>query len=104
MVYLSELIQKDTAHEMQLKSSLGRLFLQFGDIGSAERYFAMATELCDQASDVDRADILADAGLLAIGQNNYAQALKCFQDALKIQPENYMVCQNASFVTPWRVF
>ena len=96
VVYLSELIQKDTAHEMQLKSSLGRLFLQFGDIASAQRYFAMATELCDQASDVDRADVLADAGLLAIGQNNYAQALKCFQDALTIQPENYMLVNNVA--------
>ena len=91
VLYLSELIEKDPAHEMQLKSSLGRLFLQFGDINSAQRYFSLSKELSNPKSETERADVLTDAGLLAIGQNNYAQALKSFQEALTIQPENYTV-------------
>ncbi|CAG7828460.1 unnamed protein product [Allacma fusca] len=94
LLYLTLLLQKDTEHEMQLKSSIGRLFLQFGDIASAERYLNLAAELSRANSETDRVDTLVDSGLLAISQNNYSDAFNSFKQALAIQPDNYMLTNN----------
>ena len=74
-----------------LYSALGRVYLQIGDVQLAQHAFNSAADLRDVNSPIDAIASLTDAGLVAIAQNAFAEALGYFQQALTLQPDNPVV-------------
>ncbi|XP_069462132.1 trafficking protein particle complex subunit 12 [Ambystoma mexicanum] len=83
--------------EAQLLSGIGRIFLQIGDIKTAEKYF-QDVERVTQNSDVQQNKImvLMNRAFLFLGQNNFSEAHKYFTDILKIEPNNAVANNNAA--------
>ncbi|XP_037384472.1 trafficking protein particle complex subunit 12 [Talpa occidentalis] len=90
-------IQYQPEQEPQLLSGIGRIFLQIGDIRTAEKYF----------QDVERATrtlegprgkvmVLMNRAFLHLGQNNFADAHRFFSDVLKLEPTNAVANNNAA--------
>lgn len=74
-----------------LYSALGRVYLQVGDVQLAQNAFNSAADLRDVSKPADAIDSLTDAGLVAIAQNAFSEALGYFQQALALQPDNPVV-------------
>lgn len=74
-----------------LYSALGRVYLQIGDIPLAQQAFNCAVDLRDVSKPSDAIASLTDAGLVAIAQNAFVDALGYFQQALALQPDNPVV-------------
>jgi Flp pilus assembly protein TadD len=74
-----------------LYSALGRVYLQIGDVQLAQHAFNSAADLRDVSKTIDAVASLTDAGLVAIAQNAFAEALGYFQQALTLQPDNPVV-------------
>jgi tetratricopeptide (TPR) repeat protein len=74
-----------------LYSALGRVYLQIGDVQLAQHAFNSAADLRDVSITVDAVASLTDAGLVAIAQNAFTEALGYFQQALTLQPDNPVV-------------
>lgn len=95
--YLTLLCDKDKTKAPQLKSSIGRLFLQLGDINTAGKYFQEAAELRPGDSDSEQVENLVDSGMLSIAQGAYPEAFALLQQAVLIQPDNFMVGLNLNY-------
>uniref|UniRef100_A0A1B6BYH9 Uncharacterized protein n=1 Tax=Clastoptera arizonana TaxID=38151 RepID=A0A1B6BYH9_9HEMI len=101
VVILENLALEETnaVYKRTLKSALGRIFLQFGDILNAERSFSLAHQLKQtqmgtlNADTVDFRDIV-DKGLMAVAQNSFQEAYDCFYKASLLEPSNIMVMNN----------
>ena len=93
-LFLTRLCEIDPGHRPQLKAAIGRLFLQHGDLTSAQEYFHKASELRTLESDSDQVDTLVDSALILITQNSYPEALALLTQASHIQPDNFMVLNN----------
>lgn len=95
--YLS-IIQYEPQQRVQLLSGIGRIFLQIGDIKTAEKYF-QEVEKADQEKGqgpmIDTA-ILMNRAFVYLSQNNYADAHSCFSSVLKIDPNNPVANNNAA--------
>lgn len=83
--------------EAQLLSGIGRIFLQIGDIKTAEKYF-QDVERVTQKSDVkqNKIMVLMNRAFLFLGQNNFSEAHKFFTEILKIEPNNAVANNNAA--------
>ncbi|CAH1395351.1 unnamed protein product [Nezara viridula] len=82
-----------------LESSLGRIFLQVGDVINAEKCFTVANSLKRNKKNTlstNTADLreLVDQGLVHVAQNNYKEAHELFQKASLLDPSNIMVLNN----------
>jgi len=67
-----------------LYAAYGRLYLQLGNIGRADTWFAAASKLRDPNNPEDQLDGLMDSAFLAIGQGQFESALERFQTALSL--------------------
>lgn len=74
-----------------LHSILGRVYLQIGDVQLAQQSFNAAALLRDPNKASDVVDSFTDAGMVAIAQNAFIEALSYFQQALAIQPDDPVV-------------
>lgn len=95
--YLS-IIQYEPQQRVQLLSGIGRIFLQIGDIKTAEKYFQEvenAGQEKGQGPMIDTA-ILMNRAFVYLSQNNYADAHTCFSSVLKIDPNNPVANNNAA--------
>ncbi|ODN05233.1 Trafficking protein particle complex subunit 12 [Orchesella cincta] len=92
--HLSALREKDTERNAQLTSAIGRLFLQFGDLTTAQTYFKEAAGIRSSNSELDRVENLVDAALYYIAQGVYTDAFGLLKEALVIQPDNFMITNN----------
>ncbi|XP_057374768.1 trafficking protein particle complex subunit 12-like [Daphnia carinata] len=79
-----------------LYSALGRVYLQIGDIPLAQQAFNCAVDLRDINKPGDAIASLTDAGLVAIAQNAFSEALGYFQQALALQPDNPVLVNNTA--------
>nr|CAG4636912.1 EOG090X0439 [Ceriodaphnia reticulata] len=79
-----------------LYSALGRVYLQVGDVQLAQHAFNSAADLRDISQPTDAIDSLTDAGLIAIAQNAFSEALGYFQQALALQPNNPVLVNNTA--------
>ncbi|EFX69564.1 hypothetical protein DAPPUDRAFT_62103, partial [Daphnia pulex] len=79
-----------------LYSALGRVYLQIGDVQLAQHAFNSAADLRDVNNTVDAIASLTDAGLVAIAQNAFAEALGYLQQALTLQPDNPVLVNNTA--------
>lgn len=71
-----------------LQLALGRIYLQCGDLFSAEDNFNKVFSAGDQAKTIAEC---INVGLLKVAKGDFEDALKLFEEGLKIQPKNIMV-------------
>ncbi|XP_074187737.1 trafficking protein particle complex subunit 12 isoform X2 [Rhinolophus sinicus] len=90
-------IQCHPEQEPQLLSGIGRIFLQIGDIKTAEKYF-QDVEKVTQKLDGPQGKImvLMNRAFLHLGQNNFAEAHRFFTEILRIEPTNAVANNNAA--------
>ncbi|XP_056420067.1 trafficking protein particle complex subunit 12 [Hyla sarda] len=86
--------------EPQLLSGIGRIFLQIGDIKTAETYFQDVEKVIENLVTKEEANnkimILMNKAFLHLGQNNFSVAHKFFTEVLKLDPTNTVANNNAA--------
>ncbi|XP_018416001.1 PREDICTED: trafficking protein particle complex subunit 12, partial [Nanorana parkeri] len=86
--------------EPQLLSGIGRIFLQIGDIKTAEKYYLDAEKVIENLANKDEPEmkimVLMNRAFLHLGQNNFAEAQKFFSEVLKVDPTNTVANNNAA--------
>ncbi|XP_049640824.1 trafficking protein particle complex subunit 12 [Suncus etruscus] len=90
-------IQYHPEQEPQLLSGIGRIFLQIGDIKTAEKYFQDVENVTQKLDGLQgKIMVLMNRAFLHLGQNNFAEAHKFFTEILKIDPTNAVADNNAA--------
>ncbi|XP_075717261.1 trafficking protein particle complex subunit 12 isoform X2 [Rhinoderma darwinii] len=86
--------------EPQLLSGIGRIFLQIGDIKTAEKYFQDVEKVIQNLANKDETHnkmmVLMNRAFLHLGQNNFSEAHKFFAEVLKLDPTNTVANNNAA--------
>ncbi|KAI5618831.1 trafficking protein particle complex subunit 12 isoform X1 [Silurus asotus] len=92
------IIQYEPQQTVQLLSGIGRIFLQIGDIKTAEKYFQEVEQAAQEKGKgpVHDMAVLMNRAFVHLSQNNYADAHTCFSDVLKIDPNNPVANNNAA--------
>ncbi|KAA0711509.1 Trafficking protein particle complex subunit 12 [Triplophysa tibetana] len=96
-VYQS-IIEYEPEQKVQLLSGIGRIFLQIGDIRTADKYFLEVEKACElkgKSPDEDTS-VLMNRAFVHLSQNNYTDAHECFSSVLKIDPKNPVANNNAA--------
>uniref|UniRef100_G3PIW0 Trafficking protein particle complex subunit 12 n=1 Tax=Gasterosteus aculeatus aculeatus TaxID=481459 RepID=G3PIW0_GASAC len=92
------IIQYEPQQRVQLLSGIGRIFLQIGDVKTAERYFLDVETAC-QTTGSQPAHItcvLMNRAFVYLSQNNYGDAHASFSEVLKNDPKNPVANNNAA--------
>lgn len=90
-------IQYHPEQEPQLLSGIGRIFLQIGDIKTAEKYFQDVEKVAQKLDGLQgKIMVLMNRAFLYLGQNNFAEAHKFFTEILRIDPTNAVANNNAA--------
>ncbi|XP_038656247.1 trafficking protein particle complex subunit 12 [Scyliorhinus canicula] len=91
-------IQYQPEQEPQLLSGIGRLLLQIGDIKTAEKYFQEVEKISPKLGNELHQNIIIqmNRAFLHLGQNNYAEAHKYFNEVTKLDPSNPVANNNAA--------
>ncbi|XP_028371448.1 trafficking protein particle complex subunit 12 [Phyllostomus discolor] len=90
-------IQFHPEQEPQLLSGIGRIFLQIGDIKTAERYFQDVEKAAQkQDGPQGKTVVLMNRAFLHLGQNDFAEAHRFFSEILRIDPTNAVANNNAA--------
>ncbi|XP_026700630.1 trafficking protein particle complex subunit 12 isoform X2 [Athene cunicularia] len=75
--------------EPQLLSGIGRIFLQIGDIKTAEKYFQDVEKATHKLDGLQsQIMVLMNRAFLHLGQNNFAEAHRFFTEILRIDSSN----------------
>ncbi|XP_068573831.1 trafficking protein particle complex subunit 12 [Cebidichthys violaceus] len=92
------IIQYEPQQRVQLLSGIGRIFLQIGDVKTAERYFQDVEKACQMTGSQPghTTCVLMNRAFVYLSQNNYAEAHASFADVLKIDPKNPVANNNAA--------
>ncbi|XP_054894276.1 trafficking protein particle complex subunit 12 [Poeciliopsis prolifica] len=92
------IIQYEPQQRVQLLSGIGRIFLQIGDVKTAERYFQDVEKAYEtKGSNLSHATcILMNRAFVYLSQNNYTEAHATFLEVLKIDPKNPVANNNAA--------
>ncbi|XP_062252783.1 trafficking protein particle complex subunit 12 [Platichthys flesus] len=94
----SSIIQYEPHQRVQLLSGIGRIFLQIGDVQTAEGYFQDVERACQmkgsQSSHITC--MLMNRAFVHLSQNNYGEAHASFTEVLKIDPKNPVANNNAA--------
>nr|XP_019940522.1 PREDICTED: trafficking protein particle complex subunit 12 [Paralichthys olivaceus]XP_019940523.1 PREDICTED: trafficking protein particle complex subunit 12 [Paralichthys olivaceus] len=94
----NSIIQYEPQQRVQLLSGIGRIFLQIGDVKTAERYFQDVERACQmkgsQSSHITC--MLMNRAFVHLSQNNYSEAHTSFAEVLKIDPKNPVANNNAA--------
>ncbi|KAM9786437.1 trafficking protein particle complex subunit 12 [Syngnathus typhle] len=92
------IIQYEPQQRAQLLSGIGRIFLQIGDIQTAEMYFCDVEKTCQRIDSEPGLTtcVLMNRAFVHLSQNNYAEAHSSFMDVLKTDPKNPVANNNAA--------
>ncbi|KAM4723572.1 trafficking protein particle complex subunit 12 isoform 1-T2 [Anableps anableps] len=92
------IIQYEPQQRVQLLSGIGRIFLQIGDVKTAERYFQDVEKAYQmKGSNLSHATcVLMNRAFVYLSQNNYAEAHATFLEVLKTDPKNPVANNNAA--------
>ncbi|KAF4795387.1 Trafficking protein particle complex subunit 12 [Turdus rufiventris] len=83
--------------EPQLLSGIGRIFLQIGDIKTAEKYFQDVEKAAHKLDGLQsQIMVLMNRAFLHLGQNNFAEAHRFFTEVLRIDSSNAVANNNAA--------
>ncbi|XP_054976924.1 trafficking protein particle complex subunit 12 [Sorex araneus] len=90
-------IQYHPEQEAQLLSGIGRIFLQIGDIKTAEKYFEDVEKVTQKLNGLQgKIMVLMNRAFLHLGQNNFSEAHRFFTEVLKTDPTNAVANNNAA--------
>lgn len=92
------IIQYEPQQRVQLLSGIGRIFLQIGDVKTAERYFQDVEKACQMkgSQPSHTTCMVMNRAFVYLSQNNYAEAHSSFTEVLKIDPKNPVANNNAA--------
>ncbi|KAM8914622.1 trafficking protein particle complex subunit 12 [Spinachia spinachia] len=92
------IIQYEPQQRVQLLSGIGRIFLQIGDVNTAERYFLDVEKACQTAGSqpAHATCVLMNRAFVYLSQNNYGEAHASFSEVLKSDPKNPVANNNAA--------
>ncbi|XP_067099224.1 trafficking protein particle complex subunit 12 isoform X1 [Osmerus mordax] len=92
------IIQYEPQQKVQLLSGIGRIFLQIGDIRTAEKHFQDVEKACQSQGNApsQQTSVFMNRAFVYLSQNNYAEAHASFSDVLKIDPKNPVANNNAA--------
>ncbi|KAK1171867.1 trafficking protein particle complex subunit 12-like [Acipenser oxyrinchus oxyrinchus] len=92
------IIQYEPEQQPQLLSGIGRIFLQIGDIKTADKYFQdMEKVFTTKGDDPNQSTlVLMNRAFVYLSQNNYGEAHSLFSEVLKIDPSNPVANNNAA--------
>ncbi|XP_006626461.1 trafficking protein particle complex subunit 12 [Lepisosteus oculatus] len=92
------IIQYEPEQKPQLLSGIGRIFLQIGDIKTAETYFQDVENIFKMKGDDPSQNtfVLMNRAFVYLSQNNYGEAHKSFSEVLRIDPKNPVAHNNAA--------
>ncbi|KAI3367982.1 hypothetical protein L3Q82_026807, partial [Scortum barcoo] len=93
------IIQYEPQQRVQLLSGIGRIFLQIGDVKTAERYFQDVEKACQMKGSQPSHTtcvLMNRMAFVYLSQNNYAEAHASFIEVLKIDPKNPVANNNAA--------
>ena len=90
--------------KISIKSAIGRVYLQLGDVTVATDSFEVAKELRKNKMQSEtgdkytgmKVDELIDDALVSMSTNNFADALNILEEADRLAPENSLVINNKS--------
>ncbi|KAF0297248.1 Trafficking protein particle complex subunit 12 [Amphibalanus amphitrite] len=87
-----------------LRSAVGRVYLQLGNVAAARAAFASVTEAAPagESGHSLQCQQLINAALLAIGENDFADAQSQFERALELEPQNAAVLTNVAVCLLYR--
>ncbi|KAH7973393.1 hypothetical protein HPB49_000661 [Dermacentor silvarum] len=88
------LLEKNSGRKAQLHSALGRIYLQLGDVETAQSHFHKAEALYHGMALEGRLEILINKGTMALALNRYAEAYHFYEEASKLQPKNPLFINN----------
>ena len=97
MSLLQQQLVRPNSAKAELYSTMGRVFLQLGDVQRGQQAFNNATKLRNNSLPKDVVSSLVDAGLVAVAQNAFAEAHSYFKQALHLEPDNALVCFEFTF-------
>lgn len=89
-----ELLKKDVNSQGALLTGIGRIFLQMGDINTAEDYFNKSEQLLPPGSKVTASKIALNKGLVALCTSNFLEAFQHFKSAVIQDPSNPVAVNN----------
>lgn len=90
-----QLLRPDVA-KAELYSTMGRIYLQLGDVQRGQQAFNSAAKLRNNSLSKDVVTSLIDAGLVAIAQNAFTEAYSYYQQALHLEPNNALLVNNTA--------
>lgn len=92
------IIQYEPRQRVQLLSAIGRIFLQIGDVKTAESYFQDVEKACQMKGShpSDSTCMVMNRAFVYLSQNNYADAHSSFTEVLKTDPKNPVANNNAA--------
>ncbi|XP_029315957.1 trafficking protein particle complex subunit 12 [Cottoperca gobio] len=92
------IIQYEPQQRVQLLSGIGRIFLQIGDVKTAERYFQDVEKACQETGSQPSHTtcVLMNRAFVYLSQNNYTEAHASFTEVLKMDPKNPVANNNAA--------
>ncbi|CAI9733161.1 particle complex subunit 12-like [Octopus vulgaris] len=88
-----ELLKKDADSQSALLTGIGRIFLQMGDIGTAESYFKKSEDL-NSGKKRSAAKTALNKGLVALCTSNFHEAFQHFKAAVVEDPSNPVAVNN----------
>ncbi|KAH6923324.1 hypothetical protein HPB50_027291 [Hyalomma asiaticum] len=88
------LLEKNSGRKAQLHSAIGRIYLQLGDVETAQSHFHKAEALYHGMALEGRLEILINKGTMALALNSYAEAYHFYEEASKLQPKNPLFINN----------
>jgi len=88
---LQQQLLRSDVDKAELYSTIGRVYLQLGDVQRAQQAFNSAAKLRNSSLPKDIVASLVDAGLVAVAQNAFAEAHNYYQQALRLEPNNPLV-------------
>ena len=85
--------RRPTAQRSGWLTKLGRVYLQYGQLGAAEDVFSKA-EAYSSGGDAEDIAHELNGGLVMVAKGEYAQALACFDDIMELDPDNLLAANN----------
>lgn len=86
----------DSSNCIKIQSLVGRVYLQLGDLKSAQEVFSGIEKFVKMEDDSAKIQILMNRGFLRMAQNMYTDAHIQFSEVVKLDPANFTAINNIS--------
>jgi len=84
-------------NEIATLSGIGRIYLQLGDLRSAQKYFTKVEVLTKDSTDVKLNNMVTmNSGYHALANGKYNDSYQFFTTAMKNDADNFTACNNAA--------